>query len=186
MKQALAQVKLTNAKGKLAGKYSGGMKRRLCVAIAMIGSPKSKRHYSYHIHTHAHTRTHIHTHMNTNARTHALNHLAHVHIHSQQALAARTVNGNDYLILVFEQNYHFTLDTFSWERHKRGLAAVPLLNIFYLFAVIFLDEPSTGLDPSSRYTLWSVITEVKKTCSMILTTHRYSCVYKHVKCVICV
>jgi ABC-type multidrug transport system ATPase subunit len=37
--------------------------------------------------------------------------------------------------------------------------------------IVFLDEPSTGLDPASRYTLWSVILECRKRCSMILTTH---------------
>eukprot|EP01114_Cavostelium_apophysatum_P020991 TRINITY_DN7191_c0_g1_i5.p1 TRINITY_DN7191_c0_g1~~TRINITY_DN7191_c0_g1_i5.p1 ORF type:complete len:1762 (+),score=405.22 TRINITY_DN7191_c0_g1_i5:86-5371(+) len=37
--------------------------------------------------------------------------------------------------------------------------------------VIFLDEPSTGLDPKSRQELWAVINELKKTSSLLLTTH---------------
>uniref|UniRef100_A0A6B2L2M0 ABC transporter domain-containing protein n=1 Tax=Arcella intermedia TaxID=1963864 RepID=A0A6B2L2M0_9EUKA len=73
----LDQVNLTKAKNKTSSQYSGGMKRRLCVAIAMIGNP----------------------------------------------------------------------------------------------SVVLLDEPTTGLDPASRQDLWKVITEYKKSCSMLLTTH---------------
>jgi len=38
--QLLDQVKLTEASNVRAGSYSGGMKRRLSVAIALIGDPK--------------------------------------------------------------------------------------------------------------------------------------------------
>lgn len=37
--------------------------------------------------------------------------------------------------------------------------------------VVFLDEPSTGLDPASRATLWDVIKEAKKDRAIVLTTH---------------
>lgn len=37
---ALSQVKLTGASGVRAGAYSGGMRRRLSLAIALLGSPK--------------------------------------------------------------------------------------------------------------------------------------------------
>ena len=37
--------------------------------------------------------------------------------------------------------------------------------------VVFLDEPSTGLDPASRATLWDVIKEAKKRHAIVLTTH---------------
>ena len=37
--------------------------------------------------------------------------------------------------------------------------------------VVFLDEPSTGLDPASRATLWDVIKEAKKSRAVVLTTH---------------
>ncbi|CAH2064992.1 unnamed protein product [Thlaspi arvense] len=63
--------------GKPAGKYSGGMKRRLSVAISLIGSPK----------------------------------------------------------------------------------------------VVYMDEPSTGLDPASRMNLWTVIKRAKRHTAIILTTH---------------
>jgi ABC-2 type transport system ATP-binding protein len=38
--------------------------------------------------------------------------------------------------------------------------------------VIFLDEPTTGLDPQARHNLWSLITEIKKQGkTIVLTTH---------------
>ena len=37
--------------------------------------------------------------------------------------------------------------------------------------IIFLDEPTTGLDPISRRELWEVLTELKKEHLVILTTH---------------
>lgn len=39
-KKSLDEVKLTQAARMRAGSYSGGMKRRLSVAIALIGDPK--------------------------------------------------------------------------------------------------------------------------------------------------
>lgn len=38
--KSLAEVKLTDQAKIRAGSYSGGMKRRLSVAIALIGDPK--------------------------------------------------------------------------------------------------------------------------------------------------
>ena len=37
--------------------------------------------------------------------------------------------------------------------------------------VVFLDEPSTGLDPVNRRFIWKMIKEIKKKSSVILTTH---------------
>ncbi|XP_021310476.1 ABC transporter A family member 7 isoform X3 [Sorghum bicolor] len=37
--------------------------------------------------------------------------------------------------------------------------------------VVFMDEPSTGLDPASRNNLWNVVKEAKKNRAIILTTH---------------
>jgi ABC-2 type transport system ATP-binding protein len=37
--------------------------------------------------------------------------------------------------------------------------------------IIFLDEPSTGLDPISRRELWGILNELKKEHLVILTTH---------------
>lgn len=37
--------------------------------------------------------------------------------------------------------------------------------------VVYLDEPSTGLDPASRHQLWEAILKAKKNRTIILTTH---------------
>ncbi|KAL5220705.1 hypothetical protein ABZP36_025418 [Zizania latifolia] len=37
--------------------------------------------------------------------------------------------------------------------------------------VVYMDEPSTGLDTTSRSNLWKVIKRAKKNCTIILTTH---------------
>ena len=37
--------------------------------------------------------------------------------------------------------------------------------------VVYLDEPSTGLDPASRRQLWDVISKAKGNKSIVLTTH---------------
>jgi len=38
-------------------------------------------------------------------------------------------------------------------------------------SVVFLDEPSSGMDPVSRRFMWDVIKKVAKRCCVILTTH---------------
>eukprot|EP01137_Pigoraptor_chileana_P003707 Opistho-2@44296 len=38
-------------------------------------------------------------------------------------------------------------------------------------AIVILDEPTTGLDPKARHSVWEVLEAVKKDHSMILTTH---------------
>ncbi|XP_024530471.1 ABC transporter A family member 8 isoform X2 [Selaginella moellendorffii] len=37
--------------------------------------------------------------------------------------------------------------------------------------VVYMDEPSTGLDPASRRTLWNVIRQAKEDRAIVLTTH---------------
>ena len=40
--------------------------------------------------------------------------------------------------------------------------------------IVFLDEPSTGMDPVTRRYMWKIITDIvtrRKSCSMVLTTH---------------
>jgi ABC-type multidrug transport system ATPase subunit len=37
--------------------------------------------------------------------------------------------------------------------------------------VIFLDEPTTGLDPVNKRFIWSMIQNIKKQRAVILTTH---------------
>lgn len=36
--------------------------------------------------------------------------------------------------------------------------------------VVYMDEPSTGLDPASRKTLWDVVKKAKKDSCIILTS----------------
>merc|ERR1712070_35956 len=36
---------------------------------------------------------------------------------------------------------------------------------------VYMDEPSTGLDPASRHRLWDVIAQSKGKNSILLTTH---------------
>ena len=38
-------------------------------------------------------------------------------------------------------------------------------------SVIFLDEPSTGLDPLSKRQLWAAIHVAQRTSAVVLTTH---------------
>jgi ABC-type multidrug transport system ATPase subunit len=37
--------------------------------------------------------------------------------------------------------------------------------------VIFLDEPTTGLDPVNKRFIWSMVQKIKKQRAVILTTH---------------
>ncbi|EOA25659.1 hypothetical protein CARUB_v10019010mg [Capsella rubella] len=37
--------------------------------------------------------------------------------------------------------------------------------------VVYMDEPSTGLDPASRKSLWDVVKQAKRKAAIILTTH---------------
>lgn len=37
--------------------------------------------------------------------------------------------------------------------------------------IIFLDEPSTGLDPENRRQLWNILVESRGKRAMVLTTH---------------
>lgn len=77
VQKSLAEVKLTEASKIRAGSYSGGMKRRLSVAVALIGDPK----------------------------------------------------------------------------------------------LVFLDEPTTGMDPITRRHVWDIIQDAKKGRAVVLTTH---------------
>lgn len=38
-------------------------------------------------------------------------------------------------------------------------------------AILFLDEPTTGLDPQARLDIWKTIEQIKQTSTIILTTH---------------
>lgn len=58
--------------------------------------------------------------------------------------------------------------TFSGGMKRRLSVAISLIGNPL---VVYLDEPSTGLDPSSRQLLWDVIKKAKKSKAIVLTTH---------------
>ncbi len=64
---------------------------------------------------------------------------------------------------------HQPNDKISGGQRQRLLLAIALLNDPEL---LFLDEPSTGLDPQARRNLWDIVNEVKaQGKTIILTTH---------------
>jgi ABC-type multidrug transport system ATPase subunit len=38
-------------------------------------------------------------------------------------------------------------------------------------SIIFLDEPTTGMDPKSRRQVWKLIQRIKRNKAIIMTTH---------------
>lgn len=83
------------------------------------------------------------------------------------------VNGADIDLLVnlchlqdFQHQYN---DKISGGQRQRFLLALALVNEPRL---LFLDEPSTGLDPQARRNLWRLITDIKaEGKTIVLTTH---------------
>lgn len=62
----------------------------------------------------------------------------------------------------------FSQNLSGGNRRKLSLAMALIGNS----QILFLDEPSSGLDPSSRRILWDILKEVKNEArTIILTTH---------------
>ena len=59
-------------------------------------------------------------------------------------------------------------DTFSGGMQRRLVVARALV---HEPRVLFLDEPTTGLDPQSRRALWDYIRELRRSMTVFLTTH---------------
>lgn len=59
-------------------------------------------------------------------------------------------------------------DTFSGGMQRRLVVARALI---HKPRVLFLDEPTAGLDPQSRRTLWDYIQSLRSTMTIFLTTH---------------
>jgi len=59
-------------------------------------------------------------------------------------------------------------DTFSGGMQRRLVAARALV---HTPRVLFLDEPTAGLDPQSRRALWEYIQSLRATMTIFLTTH---------------
>jgi ABC-type multidrug transport system ATPase subunit len=98
---------------KSVSKYSGGMKRRLSVAIALIGNPK---------------------------------------------VVPRMICSFPSAQLILETLQHVI---------TAGMIFVVINQ------VVYMDEPSTGLDTTSRNDLWNVIKRAKKECTIILTSRQF-------------
>jgi len=62
------------------------------------------------------------------------------------------------------------LKTYSGGMRRRLDLAVSLIATP---PIIFLDEPTTGLDPSARIAMWDIITKLKQTGTTILLTTQY-------------
>ncbi len=83
----------------------------------------------------------------------------------------RHTTGIDYLVELchlgeFQHQYN---DKISGGQRQRFLLAMALINQPEL---LFLDEPSTGLDPQARRNLWNLIQQIKREGkTIILTTH---------------
>ena len=45
-----------------------------------------------------------------------------------------------------------------------------ILQLLNLSKVVYMDEPSTGLDPASRNNLWNVVKRAKQDRAIILTS----------------
>lgn len=102
-------------------RYSGGMKRRLSVAISLIGNPQVKL-----------------------------------------SVAVNSPCLDGCLSESVAPVYLFFLFFFFF------LSLTPL--VMELLQVVYMDEPSTGLDPASRYNLWSVVKQSKANRAIILTS----------------
>ena len=63
---------------------------------------------------------------------------------------------------------HDPPDTFSGGMQRRLVVARALL---HQPQVLFLDEPTTGLDPQSRRAVWDYITSIAGSMTIFLTTH---------------
>lgn len=91
-------------------------------------------------------------------------------IHLFGGLYNRTVNPHDLLSLVnLTDKAKAKYKELSGGQKQRFSIATTLIN---QPRIIFLDEPTTGLDPQARRNLWDLISDIrKKGTTVIITTH---------------
>ncbi len=63
---------------------------------------------------------------------------------------------------------HFKISELSGGMKRRLSVSISLVGDP---KIIFLDEPSTGLDPENRRQLWDILAKCKGKRAMVLTTH---------------
>nr|XP_054928919.1 phospholipid-transporting ATPase ABCA3-like [Dermacentor andersoni] len=44
-------------------------------------------------------------------------------------------------------------------------------HLYFFAIVLILDEPTAGLDPQSRHEMWDLLQKMRRTCTILLTTH---------------
>ena len=86
------------------------------------------------------------------------------------ALYGATINARDLLMEVgLQDKANFLVKNLSGGQKQRFSIATTLVN---KPVIVFLDEPTTGLDPQARRNLWDLIAQIKKRgTTVILTTH---------------
>ncbi len=86
------------------------------------------------------------------------------------AMYGRTVDAMELLAEVqLTEKAHVQVQELSGGQKQRFSIAVGLVN---QPKVLFLDEPTTGLDPQARRNLWDLVTQIKKRgTTVVLTTH---------------
>ncbi|PWZ13877.1 ABC transporter A family member 7 [Zea mays] len=72
---------------------------------------------------------------------------------------------------IFSELFHCQAVDHSLKSVNLSHAPDGLCNLTNVHQVVFMDEPSTGMDPASRNNLWNVVKEAKKNRAIILTTH---------------
>ncbi|MCU0527434.1 MAG: ATP-binding cassette domain-containing protein [Elainella sp. Prado103] len=84
--------------------------------------------------------------------------------------AARTCAGELLALVNLEDQAHQAIDELSGGMKRRLVLARALIN---RPQVVFLDEPTTGLDPDARQEFWKLVTYLKQQGSSILLTTHY-------------
>lgn len=74
-----------------------------------------------------------------------------------------------HIIKLEEKSGTYTVNLSGGQRQRLALGIALLNNP----EILFLDEPTTGLDPSARHEMWNILMQLKKekNTTLVLTTH---------------